>query len=261
VGQLPRRQENPMTAQHPTSRSRRRSVAIVAAGILIVLVAAGGFGLWYLFLRPSGPAAVSTEALTLPSAASSSPLASGGLDGTWNVDTTIGSFSDSTDSFVGYRVQEQLAKIGANTAVGRTPSVSGTLTISGTQLTAATITGDLTALVSDDQRRDGQLVDHGIETASYPTAIFKLTSSIDLGTNPTDGHGVDVSATGQLTLHGQTRTVQIALKTRLSGSVIEVVGSLPIAFSDYGIQPPTSFAVLSVADQGTMELQLFFTHA
>jgi hypothetical protein len=61
-------------------------------------------------------------------------------------------------------------------------------------------------------------------------------------------------------LHGQTKTVQIALKARFSGSVIEAVGSLPIVFSDYGIQKPSSFAVLSIADQGTMELQLFFTH-
>jgi polyisoprenoid-binding protein YceI len=250
-----------MSAANPAPRARRRNLAIVVVAILMVLVAAGGYGLWYLFLRPSGPAAVSSESLVLPSAAASSPLPSGGLAGTWNVDTTIGSFSDSTDSFLGYRVQEQLASIGANTAVGRTPSVSGTLTISGTQLTAATITGDLTALQSDDQRRDGQLVDHGIETATFPTATFKLTSPIDLGATPTDGHEIDVLASGQLTLHGQTKTVQITLKTRLSGSVIEVVGSLPIAFGDYGIQPPSSFAVLSVADQGILELQLFFTHA
>jgi polyisoprenoid-binding protein YceI len=234
---------------------------MVVVAVLVVLVAAGGYGLWYLFLRPSGPAAVSSESLVLPSAAASSPLPSGGLAGTWNVDTSIGSLADSTDSFVGYRVQEQLASIGANTAVGRTPNVSGTLTISGTQLTAATISADLTALQSDDQRRDGQLVDHGIETATFPNAIFTLTTPVDLGTDPTSGAEIDVTATGQLTLHGQTKTVQIALKTRLSGSIIEVVGSLPIAFSDYGVQAPTSFAVLTVADQGTMELQLFFTHA
>jgi polyisoprenoid-binding protein YceI len=250
-----------MTASNPASHARRRNVAIVAVAVLLVLVAAGGYGLWYLFLRPSGPAAVSSESLALPSEAASSPLPSGGLAGTWNVDTSIGSFSDSTDSFVGYRVQEQLANIGANTAVGRTPNVSGTLTISGSQLTTATIAADLTALQSDDQRRDGQLVDHGIETSSFPTATFKLTSPVDLGADPTGGHEVDVTATGELTLHGQTKAVQIALKARLSGSIIEVVGSLPIAFGDYGIQAPTSFAVLSVEDQGTMELQLFFTHA
>jgi polyisoprenoid-binding protein YceI len=250
-----------MTATRPTGRARRRTITIVVVAVLVVLVAAGGYGLWYLFLRPSGPAAVSSESLVLPSAAASSPLPSGGLAGTWNVDTSIGSLADSTDSFVGYRVQEQLASIGANTAVGRTPNVSGTLTISGTQLTAATISADLTALQSDDQRRDGQLVDHGIETATFPNATFTLTTPVDLGTDPTSGAEIDVTATGQLTLHGQTKTVQIALKTRLSGSIIEVVGSLPIAFSDYDVQAPTSFAVLTVADQGTMELQLFFTHA
>jgi polyisoprenoid-binding protein YceI len=250
-----------MTATQPTGRARRRTITIVVVAVLVVLLAAGGYGLWYLFLRPSGPAAVSSESLVLPSAAASSPLPSGGLAGTWNVDTSIGSLADSTDSFVGYRVQEQLASIGANTAVGRTPNVSGTLTISRTQLTAATISADLTALQSDDQRRDGQLVDHGIETATFPNATFTLTTPVDLGTDPTSGAEIDVTATGQLTLHGQTKTVQIALKTRLSGSIIEVVGSLPIAFSDYDVQAPTSFAVLTVADQGTMELQLFFTHA
>ncbi len=250
-----------MTASHPANHARRRNVAIVVVAVLIVLVVAGGYGLWYLFLRPAGPAAVSSESLVLPSAAASSPLPSGGLAGTWNVDTSIGSTADSTDSFVGYRVQEQLANIGANTAVGRTPNVSGTLTISGNQLTAATITADLTALASDDQRRDGQLVDHGLETSTFPTATFSLTSPVDLGTDPTSGQEIDVTATGTLDLHGVTKTVQIALKARLSGSIIEVVGSLPIAFGDYGIQAPSSFAVLSVSDQGTMELQLFFSHA
>lgn len=253
-----------MTSPQPvrTARSPRRNLAIVAVAILVVIVAAGGYGLWYLFLRPAGPAAVSTEALVLPSiAAASSPLASGSLEGTWKVDATIGSFSDSTASFVGYRVQEQLASIGANTAVGRTPNVSGSLTITGTRLTAVSVTADLTALQSDDPRRDGQLVRGGIQTGTYPTATFTLTSPIDLGATPSDGHEIDVTATGQLMLHGQTKTVQIALKARFSGSVIEVVGSLPIVFSDYGIQKPSSFAVLSIADQGTMELQLFFTHA
>jgi polyisoprenoid-binding protein YceI len=250
-----------MTIPQPAHRARRRNLAIVAVAAVVVLLAAGGYGLWYLFVRPSGPAAVSSESLVLPSEAVSSPLAAGRLAGTWNVDTSIGSSADSTDSFVGYRVQEQLASIGANTAVGRTAGVSGMLTITGTQLTAATITADLTALQSDDQRRDGQLVNHGIETASFPTATFTLTSPVGLGATPTDGHEIDVTAAGTLTLHGQAKTVQIALKARLSGSIIEVVGSLPIDFGDYGIEAPSSFAVLSVSDQGTMELQLFFTHA
>ena len=38
-----------------------------------------------------------------------------------------------------------------------------------------------------------------------------------------------------------------------------MTGSLPIAFADYNITKPNSFAVLSIEDTGTMELQLFFT--
>jgi polyisoprenoid-binding protein YceI len=245
--------------------SARRPLLIVAGVVLLAILAAGGYGLWYLFLQPPGPAAVADSSLppvpTSTATGSPQPVASGGIDGTWNVDTSIGSFADSTSSFVGYRVQEELASIGASTAVGRTPNVSGSLTISGTQVTAATITADLTALESDDQRRDGQLARQGIQTGQFPTATFKLTAPIDLGSVPADGKDIQVAATGQLTLHGQTKDVQIPLKARLSGSTIAISGSLPIVFADYGIQKPNSFTVLSIADEGTIELQLFFTRA
>jgi polyisoprenoid-binding protein YceI len=239
--------------------TRRRGVVAIVAIVLIALLAGAGYGLWYLFLQPSGPAAVSNA--TLAPLPSSKPLASGGTPGTWNVGTSIGSFSDFSDSFVGYRVQEQLASIGANTAVGRTPKVSGSLTIAGTQVTAVTITADLTNLQSNDSRRDGQLHHQGIETSSFPTATFTLTSPIELTTLPADGQEVKVTASGTLTLHGAAKAVQIPLTAKLSGSVIEVTGSLPIVWTDYNIQKPNSFTVVSIADQGTMELQVFFTHA
>ena len=51
------------------------------------------------------------------------PAATTGIAGTWTVDTSIGEFSfeDSTGTFVGFRVQEELCGIGSTTAVGRTP--------------------------------------------------------------------------------------------------------------------------------------------
>jgi len=258
--------------------SRIGAIRIGLAAVALAIVAAGAFGLWYIFLRPSGPAAVADASLVVPSrspatssagssaaaassASSSAGTLSGGIDGTWNVDTSIGSFSDFSDSFVGYRVQEQLASIGGNTAVGRTPAVSGSLTIAGTKVTAVTVDADLTGLKSDDNRRDGQLSHQGLETSTYPTATFSLTSPIDLGSVPADGAAVSVTATGKLTLHGQTKDVQIPLKAKLSGNTIVVTGSLEITFADYGISKPNSFAVLSIADTGTLELQLFFTKA
>jgi len=237
----------------------------LAAAVLVVGVAAAA-GLWYVFFRPSGPAPVSlaSEAPTSsgsggaavatlgPIASAAAGATSTSTDGTWSVD-------DSAGSFVGYRVQEQLAGIGGNTAVGRTNAVTGSLTISGTSVTDVQISADLTQLKSDDDRRDGQLHQRGLETDSFPTATFKLTQPIDLGSVPANGQTITVTATGQLTLHGVTKTVQVPLQARLDGSTIEVVGSIEITFADYSITPPTSFIALSVEDHGTMELQLFFT--
>ena len=252
-----------MTAPSASSSSRRKAFLVVAAIVVVALLAGAAYGLWYVFLRPSGPAPVGDATLPpVPSTSiSGTPLPSGGLDGVWNVDTSIGSFSDFSDSFVGYRVQEQLANIGGNIAVGRTPDVSGSLTLSGTSVTTVTITADLTSLKSDDDRRDGQLARQGIQTAQFPTATFVLGSPIDLGAIPAQGQAIQVTANGSLTLHGVTKDVAIPLTATLDDSTIVITGSLSITFADYGIEKPTSFSVLSVADQGTMELQLFFSHA
>ncbi len=257
------------------NRAARLGIGALVAGALLL----GALGIYYLFLRPEGPAAVADA--TLPPAVTAAPsdaAATGsatadpaasdpgtgtasGLDGNWTIDPSIGSFSDFTSSFVGYRVQEELAGIGAQTAVGRTPDVSGSMTVAGTAVTAATIEADLRTLQSDDRNRDGQLGRQGIQTDQFPTATFVITSPIEVGAIPADGQEIEVTATGQLTLHGQTQDVEVPMKARLSGDVIAVSGSIPILFADYGIEKPESFKVLSVDDHGIMEFQVFFSRA
>jgi polyisoprenoid-binding protein YceI len=188
-------------------------------------------------------------------------VAPASLDGSWNVDTSMGSIADGSASFVGYRVQEQLVGVGGHTAVGRTPKVTGSMTLSGAVVSDVKITADMTALASDDSHRDDQLRRQAIETDNFPTATFTTTGSIDLGTLPADGTAVSVNATGTLTLHGVSKTVAIPLQAIRSGGIIAVTGTLPIVFSDFSIQKPNSFSVLSVDDHGTMELHLLFTHA
>jgi polyisoprenoid-binding protein YceI len=234
----------------PARPARRSPLVWVGLVVLLVIAAGGAYGLWYLFLQGPEPAPVGS--LPLPSGSSSTTL-TGGVDGTWKVDPSAG------QTFVGYRVQEQLASVGANTAVGRTSEVTGSIAISGTKVTDGSFEADLTGLKSDDDRRDGQLSRQGIQTSRFPTATFKLTSPIDLGSVPGDGQEISATATGQLTLHGVTKDVSIQLKAKRSGGSIVVAGSLPIAWTDYAITKPNSFAVLSIADEGTMELQLFFT--
>ena len=238
-------------------------IAIVALGALAV---AGGLA--YLFLRPAAPPPVglgspgpgsSTAATTAPlPSGSTATLGPDGLDGTWTIDPSIGSFSDFSSSFVGYRVDETFTDQSANTAVGRTPNVTGTLTLDGSSITAVDVTADLTTLESDDDRRDGQLRRQSIETEQFPTATFKLTSPIDLGSVPTDGATMSATATGELTLHGVTKTVEVPIQASLSGDVVTVIGQIEILFADYDIDRPTSFLVLSIEDHGIMEFQLHF---
>ena len=235
-------------------------------GLILVVVggvAVGSYGLWIIFLHPAGPAAVSTSTLPLPTF-SSGPVPTPDPPGShierqWKVDTSIGSFADFSDSFVGYRVQEELAGIGGNTAVGRTPDVSGTMTTVGLTLTAAEFTANLQTLVSDDDRRDGQLRRQAIETNRFPTATFVLTAPITLPDTASPTDTLTATASGNLTLHGQTRPIQIKLNGRLRGDVLVVTGSIEITFADFAIQKPESFKVLSVADHGTLEVQLFLT--
>ncbi len=57
-----------------------------------------------------------------------------------------------------------------------------------------------------------------------------------------------------------TKPVSIAIQAKLSGGLVTVVGSLKVTFADFSINPPQSMMVLSVANTGTMELQLHLKH-
>lgn len=245
----------------------KRSPLVLAIAALVVLAGVAAVaGLGYLFFRGAPPAAVSLDPGSsqpgasiggLPTGAASS-LAPGGLEGTWTIDTSIGSFSDFSSSWVGYRVDETLAGNEANTAVGRTPDVTGTLELQGTQITSVEVTANLQNLQSDDDRRDGQLRRQAIQTEQFPEAAFRLTAPIELGALPTDGQAITATATGELTLHGVTKTVEVPIQARVSGVMVTVAGSIDILFDDYDIDQPTSFAVLSIEDHGVMEFQLHF---
>jgi polyisoprenoid-binding protein YceI len=249
--------------------SRRSPTFLLGAGVTALAGLAAAGGLAYLFLRGAAPppVGVGSAAPRASQAASSigalptgaaATLGAGGLAGTWTIDASIGSFDDFSSSFVGYRVDETFADNRANTAVGRTSDVAGTLVLEGTSITSVEVTANLQALESDDDRRDGQLERQAIQTGQFPESTFRLTSPIDLGSLPADGETVTATAIGELLLHGVTRTVEVPIQARLSGDVVTVTGSIEIQFADYDIERPTSFLVLSIEDHGIMEFQLRF---
>ncbi|RIK41400.1 MAG: hypothetical protein DCC58_12530 [Chloroflexi bacterium] len=260
------------------------------AGALIFLV---GIGIWYQFFRDDAPPPVSLEhavssvsdatataaQAAAPNATSAAATATSveetssaaattqtddatataevesptgvGLSGSWSVD-------GSQDTFVGYRVGEELAGIGTTEAVGRTADITGSASVDDLTVTAASFEADLTTLKSDNSMRDGQLGRQGIETNIYPTATFVLTQPLSLDAALLEGQALHVVATGDLTLHGVTNSVQVPLDLQYTNGVIVVVGSLEIQLADYDINPPSSMRVLAINDYGTLELQLFF---
>jgi polyisoprenoid-binding protein YceI len=231
--------------------SRRTVIAAAVAGAL-VLGAAGVGILYFVVFAGSSPQKLALSSPT-PSASDSSTIpASTPGAGTWTV---------AAGSVAGYRVREQLASLSApSDAVGRTSAITGTFTLtqsaSSYTVTAANFSVDVTTLTSDQSRRDNRIHSQGLESDRYPTATFKLSTPIALPATAAAGQTITISATGALTIHGVTRTVTIPIDARLSGSQIELVGSITFPFSDFGMTPPSIGGFVSVQPTATVEFRL-----
>jgi polyisoprenoid-binding protein YceI len=224
----------------------------------VVVIAGLLFAGWYFFLKtdPEPRAAIKeTPIVTSTTVAGQDPAPSASpLDGTWTLTSCT-----LPDCFVGYRVTEKLvANISESEATGRTDNVTATMKIDGTTVSDVTVTADLRDLQSDNSFRDGRIRSEGLESDEFPEAKFVLTEPITLAAVPAAGETITTQAKGKFTLHGVTKDVTIDLQGRWDGRQVQVVGSMPIAFDDYGVSAPSAPAVASVDDHGEMELQLFF---
>ena len=178
-------------------------------------------------------------------------------DGVWYVDTDSGSFSfeEASGSFVGFRVKEELVKIGDITAVGRTEQVEGELSIQNGQLVSVSITADLSAIVTNDSRRDNA-ARNAMNVRENPIASFVLDQPVDLP--ETDGSQIALQAKGQLTVNGISKAVMFELEAKAVARSIVVVGQTEVIFADYDIAVPSASIVVSAEDHGVVEFQLLF---
>jgi polyisoprenoid-binding protein YceI len=232
----------------------RRLWKWLALGVVVVVGLA--VAAWWFFLKTDPEPRAAIEETPIVTESTVAGQASSGADGNWVVKP------GNPKSFVGYRVTEKLfANISNTEATGRTDSVNATMTVSGTTIKDVTVTADLRNLKSDSGLRDGRIRSEGLESNQFPEAKFVLSQPITLSAAPKAGETIKTQASGQFTLHGVTKPVTIQLEGRWDGTQIQVVGSMPILFSDYRITAPTAPAVASVDDHGEMELQLFFDKA
>ena len=178
-------------------------------------------------------------------------------DGVWYVDTDSGSFSfeEASGSFVGFRVKEELVKIGDITAVGRTEQVEGELSIQNGQLVSVSISADLSAIVTNDSRRDNA-ARNAMNVKENPIASFVLDQPVDLP--ETDGSQIALQAEGQLTVNGISKAVIFELEAEAVARSIVVVGQTEVIFADYDIAVPSASIVVSAEADGVVEFQLLF---
>ncbi|MHA7304715.1 YceI family protein [Arthrobacter sp. TMN-49] len=219
---------------------------LIVLGIALLVLVAGVWGGSAIYATLENSNAPDQLALSTPTSTSTarvtgtSPAAS--IAGTWSVSDT---------SRAGYRVKEVLNGQDV-TVVGRTNDVEGQVTIDGTSLSAAQITVSMTSVATDNSRRDGQFLSI-LKTAEFPTSTFTLTEPVDIAA-VNDGV-TSVQATGDLTVAGVTKSVTVSLEAQTTAAGVEVQGSIPISFSDFGIAAP-DLGFVKVEGTGSVEMLL-----
>ena len=220
---------------------------VVAALIVLALLVVAGPWVYINLIKEDAPDALTLQpAVTTTAGEVQQPT--NATDGEWAV---------VADSVVGYRVKEIL--FGQDTeGVGRTSAVTGSLTITNNEVTSAEFSVDMTSLISDSSRRDRQVNNRILDTATYPTATFALNDPIALTPEALAGSDLTVNTTGTLTLRGVTNSVPVTLVARLVDNVIEVNGTIKIVFAEWQIPDPSISAIV-VEDRGLLEFLIRFS--
>jgi polyisoprenoid-binding protein YceI len=219
-------------------------------GLLVVLVALVGVPWVYInVIKDDAP-----DALSLEPVSTSLPVDTSVNN---NENELEGEWLLGPDSVVGYRVKEIL--FGQSTeGVGRTSEIDGSLTISENSVVSAEFEVAMATLMSDSDRRDRQVNGRILDTASFPTSVFTLSSPIALTPEAVSGAEFPVSAAGKLTLRGVTNDVNVEIVARLIDGLIEINGKIEIVFADWQIPDP-SVSGISVEPSGLLEFLLRFS--
>jgi polyisoprenoid-binding protein YceI len=199
---------------------------------------------------PAAPAAGSaTPTASAAPAASPAPAAGQtGIAGNWNA---------TTDSVIGYRVKEILDGQSIE-AAGRTNAITGTLVIEDTTAKSVSLTVDVTKLESDKAQRDKQVQGRILDTQKFPTAKLVLKSPIPFGKVPGDKEVVSIDTKLSLTIKAATRDLEVPIKARRVGATLEITGSIPIRWADWGIDNPSLPPFVTTDDNGILEFLVVF---
>ncbi|MBT1545622.1 YceI family protein [Curtobacterium aurantiacum] len=222
-------------------RKRTKVIIGISAGVVVVAAAAVIAGPVIYANTVNGQAAAAPSL----SASSSGTLDAKDADGTW---------TSKSSSYAGYRVHEVLQGNDVN-VVGRTKDVKGTAVVDGGSLAKATVTVQVGKITTPEAARDEYFRSTALQTDKYPTATFELTKPVDV-TKALDGSTQDVTLTGTMDLHGVEKPVTADAQVAVGkGGTVQVAGTVPITFADYGVKAP-SLGFVTVDGKGSVEFSL-----
>ena len=171
-------------------------------------------------------------------------------------------FGNDSDNSIraNYRVTEQLARLSYPIdAVGYTEDVFGSIYIdaTGQPTPESLLTIDLSNLKSDESRRDNYLRGNALETDKFPQAFFLVNELKNLDMSDLtnlNSNDIEFQMAGDLTIHGVTKskTWNVVAKSELGS--IKGNASISFHFSDFDIDIPKLFFIISVEDKITLEL-------
>lgn len=174
------------------------------------------------------------------------------VDGDWHV--TQGSAYNHTSA--GFTIDEILPA-DKRTTSGSTKHVTGQATIKDGTVEEAHIAVDMASLTTDKKVRDQNMKTKLFEVTKYPESTFTLTEPADVSAVPDDGSLVTVPLTGDLTIHGQTKSVSQDFQVVRDGDTIVLGGDIPINRLDFGIETPEMIAA-RISDTGEVNVRVTF---
>jgi polyisoprenoid-binding protein YceI len=184
----------------------------------------------------SAPDAVTKAGVSRPAAVATGATSVPDVSGSWVVGKGTQARYHVDDNVMG-----QTSEV-----VGSTPDVSGTMKIVGTAVTTAHVVVNMQTVTCNcvhDSKYHQML-----ETDTYPTSTFELTSPIVLPSVPPEGQVINVSATGNFTIHGVTRQVTFALAALRQAGRVAINGKVPVKLEDYNISSPNAGAFGSLSN-------------
>lgn len=232
----------------------RRRVVLIVAVVIVGVAAIAASAIW-LEVFGGRPTIQRTAAGTPSPAALCRATATSGASSAFVIDS-----SKSSASYEAHFQAEGQPLPG--TVTGATGDVTGDVqftTEPTPTITALRVTVDLRTLNSGAPERDNHIRADTFETGLYPFAVFTVSNASVGADASSNGQAVAFPLTGELTLHGVTRTVRFAMSGRLTTDSLTGSGAAPIHLQDFQMKPPETTSVFKITVNDDITLKVTFS--